>query len=86
MVMGGWWDKNEPTHRPNNIKGDKNMTKVSKAITFIPASYKSVRLEVSEANNFTEANRVLSEEINKYRELIPKEDLIWIRKILGEKK
>jgi len=61
------------------------MAKVSKRITVFPTPYKSVVLEVSDADSFNECNKILIKELDKYIEHIPEDDIRILNDILGVK-
>ena len=60
------------------------MAKFDKEITLFPKPYKAVKLRVSDENSFAECDKLLRDELVKYRDLLDAEDLEILDKILEE--
>lgn len=60
------------------------MVKVEKEIVIYTAPYKPIKLRVTDADSFAEANEVLRTEFSKYSDLIADDDREIINKILED--
>jgi len=61
------------------------MAKVTKKIVIFPQKFKSVTLEITEAESFTEADTLLRAEVARYVDLLEPEDVKILERTLGGK-